>query len=98
MQKKWCVRQLPVPRTVGAALRIQARIGDDQALDRLVSEDVGLDDFVDIAGMHAAVPHGVRIDDDGGPVLALLQASGLVGANYIAANTVRGEHLLKLLL
>ena len=40
-----------------------------------------LDDLVDICRRDAAIPHRIGIDDDVGAMLALVEASGLVGAH-----------------
>jgi hypothetical protein len=60
---------------------VETGVGDPEALDGLVSDNVGLDDFCDISQSHVAVPHGFGIDHDGGTVLALVEASGLVGTD-----------------
>ena len=62
-------------RTVRAAGRVQAILGDQKALYRLAVDDVGFDDFVYIGGGHAPVPNGVRVDDYGRAMLALVEAS-----------------------
>jgi hypothetical protein len=82
---------------VGAVWGVQAGVGDDQPLDGFVADDVGGDDFFDVMFGDMAVPDGVGINDDGGSVLALVEASGLVGPNGVA-NAVLGQDFLKLFL
>ncbi len=60
---------------------IEAGVGDLQPLHRFAVEDVRLDDLVDIGQGDMSVPNGFWIDDDGRPVLALIEASGFVGAD-----------------
>lgn len=78
-----------------AALSIEAGVRDSQAFDRMSADNVGGDNFVHICGLYAAVPDFVRIDDNRGSMFALLEASGLVGANLIAADSVLGQFLLE---
>ena len=64
-----------------AGRSVEAGVGDLQALDGLASDDVGMHDLVNVFRCDVAVPDGVGIDDDGGTVLALVEASRLVGAD-----------------
>src|SRR5690349_15228222 len=56
-----------------------------------------INDLVKVGGAHPAVPHRVRVDNDIGAVLALVEASGLVGAKAVL-QPVRLESLFELLL
>src|SRR5687768_17097603 len=56
-----------------------------QPLDRLAAQDMRLDDFLQVAGLHAAVPDVFRVDDDHRPVAALREATGLVDADVLVA-------------
>lgn len=66
---------------VWTARCIQARISNKQPLYRLIANDVRIDDLIDICRRDPAIPHGIRIDDDVGAMLALVEASGLVRSN-----------------
>jgi hypothetical protein len=52
-----------------------------EPFDRAIPYDVGFNDFPNIGECDVAVPYGVWINDDGGAMLALVEAAGLVGAN-----------------
>jgi len=58
-----------------AALRIQAFLGYAQPLNRPPSNQMLFDDLRRILRPHVAIPHGFRINHDGRPVLALIQAA-----------------------
>ena len=64
-----------------ASWSVEAGIGNTEAFYWEASEDVGVDDFVDVGFGDVSVPDGVGIDDDVGAVLALIKASGLVGTD-----------------
>lgn len=70
-------------------------IGKFQPLHWLAANNMGLDDFVDIALFHESVPDRLGIDHDRLTVLALLEASGLVGS-YGVAYTVFSQLSLEL--
>src|SRR5215831_15045591 len=74
-------RDLDSPLAMFAALGIETLVCKAEALYRLASHDVGVDDFIDVGFGDVAVPDGFRIDDDVRSVLALVEAAGLVGAN-----------------
>src|SRR5579883_2679998 len=78
--------------TVRAVRGVQALIGEQQSFDRLSVHDVGLDDLVDVGD--TAVPDLVRIDDNGGAVLALIEAPGHVGTHALL-ETTQGELLFE---
>lgn len=80
---------------VGTAGCVEAVFGDHEALDGLAVHDVGLDDLVDIGGAHAPVPNGVRVDDDGRAMLALVETSRHVGAHAFL-QSAQCEFLLEL--
>ena len=60
---------------------VQAVVVQAEAFDRLSADDVGVNDFVDVGLGDRAIPDGVRINHDIWTVLALVQASGLVGTD-----------------
>lgn len=62
---------------------VDAAVSENEALDGAAFDEVGLDDLGNIRRSDAAVPDGFRIDDDAGPVLALVEAAGLVDADRI---------------
>lgn len=66
---------------MGAALRIQTRVGNEQAFNWLVADDVGVDNLVHVGFCDSAIPDCVGIDDDVWPMLALIEAARLVRAN-----------------
>jgi hypothetical protein len=61
---------------------IDASVGEHQSLDWPASDNVGVDDFLDVRGRDAAVPDGIRINDEVGAVLTLVQTPGLVGSDF----------------
>jgi len=67
-----------------ATLRVQAVIGNPQPLHRPPAHQVLLHNLRSILRLHTAVPHRLRIDHHRGPVLALVQAAGLVDAHLPA--------------
>jgi hypothetical protein len=68
---------------VRTVVGIDAGAGKAEAFDRAAVEEVLLDDLFGVAGFGEAVPDGVGIDDEDGPVLALVEAAGLVDANAV---------------
>ena len=66
-----------------ATLSIQTGIGQAQARHRAAIHQVLADDLGDVFDVHEAVPDGLGIDDDGGAMLALVEAAGLVGADLV---------------
>jgi hypothetical protein len=68
---------------VGASLCVQTSIWQAKALDRPSVDEVFLNDLVDVLQLNKAVPDGFGIDDNGGTVLALVQAPSLVGTNLV---------------
>ena len=68
---------------VGATLGVEAGVGEAEALDGAVVEEVLGDDLVDVLEVDVAVPDGFGVDDDYGTMLALVEAAGLVGADVV---------------
>jgi hypothetical protein len=66
---------------VGAGLGVNAGVGDAKALDGTPIDEVFFDDFGGVFGLHKAVPDRLRVDHDGGPMLALVEAERLVNAH-----------------
>jgi hypothetical protein len=79
---------------MGAGFGVDAGVGDAETLDGTAVDEVLLNDLGCVLGLYAAVPDGFRVDDDGGAVLALVEAEGLVDAHAGEAGGL-GE-LLKL--
>ncbi len=77
-----------------AAFGVQTRIGDAQPLHGPAGDEVLAHDLFRVFGLDAAIPDGVRVDDDSGPVLALVEAAGLVDA-HPAAQTGFARELLQ---
>lgn len=67
--------------TMRAGLGVEAFFGQAEALDRAAADEVLIDDFGGVFGADVTVPDGLRVDDDGGAVLALVEAAGLVDAD-----------------
>ena len=77
-----------------AALRVQARVGNAQALHRTAGDQMLAHNVFRVLWLHPAVPDGVRIDNDSGPVLALVKAARFVDA-HLAAQTGLARKLLQ---
>ena len=60
---------------------IQAAISQHQPLDWFPSDNVRVNDFVDVGLSDVSVPNGFGIDDDSWTVLALIETAGLVGSH-----------------
>jgi hypothetical protein len=65
-----------------ACFGVQTRIRQEEPLDGMSADDVFVNDPVDIALGHVPVPHGLWIDHDGRTMLALIEATGLIGADF----------------
>jgi hypothetical protein len=76
---------------------VQAVVGQQQTLDGFAADDVRLDDFVEVSFGDVSVPDGIRIDHDIRTVLALIEATGLIGAHFALKAAFR-EFLLEQLL
>jgi hypothetical protein len=68
---------------VRAVIGVDAGVGKAEALDGAAVEEVFLHDLFGVAGFGEAVPDGVRINDEDGAVLALVEAAGLVDADAV---------------
>jgi hypothetical protein len=68
---------------------IQTGIWQSQALYWFSSNNVRFDNFVHVGGGYAPVPDGFRIDDQVGTVLALIEATGLVGSHSFFQSALR---------
>jgi hypothetical protein len=75
-----------------AGLGVDAGVGDAETLDGAAVDQVLFDDLGCVFGLDAAVPNGFRVDDDGGAVLALVEAERLVDAHAGKAGSL-GELL-----
>ena len=60
---------------------IEASVGNDEALDGATGYEVFADDLGHVGDGDIAVPDGLGIHDHGGTVLALIEASGFIGAD-----------------
>ncbi len=68
---------------MGAVLGVEARVGEAEALDGTIVEEVFGNDLLDVTRVYVPVPDGLGIDDDDGAVLALVEAAGFVGADVV---------------
>jgi hypothetical protein len=64
-----------------AGLGVEAFIGQAKALDGPSGDEVFVDNIGSVFGTDVAVPHALRVDGDGGAVLALIEAARLVDAD-----------------
>ncbi len=67
---------------MGARPGIQAVVRNYQSLHRLSADDMALDNFVHVFRGDAAIPDRFRINHYIRSVFALIEASGLIGANF----------------
>ncbi len=58
-----------------AGFCVQAIVGDAQALNRASADEMLLYYGFSVFRPHVSVPDSLRVDDDGRPVLALIQAA-----------------------
>jgi hypothetical protein len=65
-----------------ALFRVNALLGQDQPLDGNSANDVRFDNLVDVFHLHASVPDRIGIDNNRLAVLALIEASGFIGAHF----------------
>jgi hypothetical protein len=82
---------------VYARIGVEAGVRQAEALDRFPTEDVRLNDFLDIRLGDGSVPNGVRVNHKVRPVLALIEAAGLIGPNF-PLQAALGQLLFKELL
>jgi len=66
-----------------AGLGVDAAVTEPQTLDRAVTYDVRPDDLGDVGHVYVSIPNALGIDHHGRTVLALVEASGFVGANGV---------------
>ena len=76
---------------VGAGFCVEAGVGDAEALDGAAGDEVLGDDLFGVFGFYRAVPDGLRVDDDSGAVLALIETAGLVDADASGEAGFAGE-------
>jgi hypothetical protein len=77
-----------------AAGGVDAALGQPQPLDGTSAGQVLADDLLHIFRLNMAVPHGLRINDNGWPVLALVETAGFVSADA-GAETGGANGILK---
>ena len=63
------------------ALSIETRIWDHQPFHNRVARNVLIDDLIYVRHCDPAIPNRLRINHHRWPMLALVQASGLVGSD-----------------
>ena len=68
---------------------VEDGVGNDQTRYRCATDDVGVNNFVDVLGLDAAIPDGFGVDHDRGAQFTLVEASGFVGAHVF--NTTLGQ-------
>ncbi len=61
---------------------VEAGICQLESFYWFATDDVRIDDFVHVVFGHMSIPDGVRVDDNIRAVLALVEAAGLVGADF----------------
>jgi hypothetical protein len=69
---------------VRAGFGVDALVCEAKPLDWTAVDKVFLDDLLGIFGLDVAIPDGLRVDDDGWAMLALVEAAGLVDTNRAA--------------
>lgn len=74
--------------------RIEAAIGQHQALHGFAPDDVRFDDFIDVGLGNVSVPDSLGIDHKIWAVFALIEAAGLV-SSYSALKSAFRESLLE---
>jgi len=78
-----------------ARLGIDAAIGEPQPLDGTAGDQMLFNDLSCVFGAHATVPDRLRIDHNGGAVLALIETEGFVDADAVG-NSRSFSQLLQL--
>src|SRR5512143_760117 len=79
-----------------AGRRIEARVRRYQPLDGFSTNDVRIENLVDIFRGDVSIPNRLRINNDIRAVLALVEASGLIGADLSLQAAPRDSCLEKL--
>jgi hypothetical protein len=82
-------RSLTTAFPVFARCRIQAFVGQHQALDWFAANDVRVDDLFYVGLGDVSVPDGVGIDDEVRAVLALIETARLVGPHFALEAALR---------
>src|SRR5271170_289891 len=85
-------RRLGNRRPMRTGSSIQALRCKTQSLHRTAVPQMLFDDFVQVFWLHKSVPNLFRINHDRLPMLALLEAAGLVDPQH--AMKLRGPHLV----
>jgi hypothetical protein len=68
---------------MGAVVRVDAGGREAEALDGFSADEVLPDDFFGVARMRKAIPDLLRVHDEDGGVLALVETTGLVDTNFV---------------
>ncbi len=76
-----------------AGLGVDAFVGKSKALDGAAGDQVFSDDFGGVFGLHMTIPDCLRINDDRGAMLTLIQAKRLIDADTRAQIGGLGELL-----
>jgi hypothetical protein len=73
---------------VRTLLGVEAGVGEAQPRYGATVEEMFCDDLLNVVDVDEAVPDGLGIDHDDGAVLALIEASGFVGADVMLEASV----------
>ncbi len=65
-----------------AGFRVQACICNAKPFDRTSSDDVFIDNLIDVCVGDMSVPNRLRIHNDGRSVFTLIEAAGLIGTDF----------------
>jgi hypothetical protein len=84
-----------VPRFVFTPGSIDAGIRQGEFRDRLSSDDVRINDLVDVLQRDPAVPYGVWVHHYRRAMFALLQTSRLIGADSCTRDLMIGQLLFE---
>jgi hypothetical protein len=66
---------------VRADLGVDAFVGKPKALNGPAADQMLFDNFRGVRRLHMAIPNGLRVDHDRGPVFALIEAEGFIDAH-----------------
>lgn len=89
-----CARGLLLWLTMRTTCRINAGIRQNQPFDGFAAQNVRFDDLVDIGHRDAPIPHRVGINDQVGPMFALVQTAGFIRSDPMFQATI-GQLLLE---